>query len=392
MHLLEHMMFRGSAEYPSYQSLAEAFDWLGGEWNASTSNSYTEFTYSGAISQASKVIDLFASFVKKPLFLDLEKEKKIVEQEISEDINEFGNSTDLYYHTWNFFFPKSSLAHPVGGWPESVQTLQQNDLVAYRQMCYKPSNMVICITGGTTDQEDHQNFQQMKKNFSDYFVAPASLPSELRVVEAKKSQKGPNCTWVEHSDSQYQLQLSFLTDGQWSKDSSGYQLLSYLFSDGFSSLLFKELREDKALVYEVDSDYESLEDVGLFVITTTVALENLCLVLQTLLRLISEFCKHGPTEDDLRRAQVRLSSDLSLLPEDFEILSDLVSRCVLAKKDFSLEKKLQDIETVTRESVQRLAKKTFTPEKSCLVVLGPKDQSKEKKVRQMLFNNTFVSV
>ena len=35
-HFLEHMMFRGSARYPEFTRLAEAFEWLGGEWNAAT--------------------------------------------------------------------------------------------------------------------------------------------------------------------------------------------------------------------------------------------------------------------------------------------------------------------------------------------------------------------
>ncbi|WP_435546381.1 insulinase family protein, partial [Glaesserella parasuis] len=40
-HFLEHMMFRGSARYPEFTHLAEAFEWLGGDWNAATGQEHT---------------------------------------------------------------------------------------------------------------------------------------------------------------------------------------------------------------------------------------------------------------------------------------------------------------------------------------------------------------
>src|SRR4051794_4733867 len=45
-HFLEHMMFRGSKRHPEFTKLAEAFEWLGGEWNAATSHEHTEYWYS----------------------------------------------------------------------------------------------------------------------------------------------------------------------------------------------------------------------------------------------------------------------------------------------------------------------------------------------------------
>src|SRR5690606_38396789 len=62
-HLLEHMMFRGSKHFPKFTQLAEAFEWLGGDWNAATGYDHTEYWYTGIINTAPEVIKLFSEFL-----------------------------------------------------------------------------------------------------------------------------------------------------------------------------------------------------------------------------------------------------------------------------------------------------------------------------------------
>ena len=66
-HFLEHMLFRGSKKYPSFQKLAEAFELCGGEWNAATSYEHTEFSYSGLWNYHQQIIPLFVEFLSNCL-------------------------------------------------------------------------------------------------------------------------------------------------------------------------------------------------------------------------------------------------------------------------------------------------------------------------------------
>ena len=61
-HFLEHMMFRGSKNYPSFRSISRAFEWLGGEWNAATGHEHTEYWFSGNASSWQEAINLFSDF------------------------------------------------------------------------------------------------------------------------------------------------------------------------------------------------------------------------------------------------------------------------------------------------------------------------------------------
>jgi predicted Zn-dependent peptidase len=98
-HFLEHMMFRGSKAHPSFRQLAEAFEWLGGEWNAATGAEHTEYWYAGTISNLEPALAALAEFMENPALLDMEIERQVILQELQGELNEFGNSTDLSFHT-----------------------------------------------------------------------------------------------------------------------------------------------------------------------------------------------------------------------------------------------------------------------------------------------------
>lgn len=97
-HFLEHMMFRGSERYPKFTDLAEAFEWLGGEWNAATGHEHTEYWYSGIHHTAPEIIELFADFLEHPKLTDIDIERNIIARELDGETNDHGHSTDLDYH------------------------------------------------------------------------------------------------------------------------------------------------------------------------------------------------------------------------------------------------------------------------------------------------------
>jgi len=112
-HFLEHMMFRGSKQYPTFTQLAAAFEWLGGEWNAETGHEYTQYWYSGIRHTCEEVMRLFAEFFAYPTLSDIDIERKIIQREIQGELNEFGHSMDTDYHIATLIWPDTSMARPM---------------------------------------------------------------------------------------------------------------------------------------------------------------------------------------------------------------------------------------------------------------------------------------
>ena len=130
-HFLEHMMFRGSENHPSFLQLADAFEWLGGEWNAATSQDHTEYSFSSTIATAPRAIQLFSEFFRSPKLCDIDRERQVILREIEDEENDYGHSIDLSYHMANLLWPGRTIAQPITGLKESVEAVTCEDLKEY---------------------------------------------------------------------------------------------------------------------------------------------------------------------------------------------------------------------------------------------------------------------
>ena len=94
-HFLEHMLFRGSARYPSSFALNLAIEELGGTLYAETGRDYSLYQISlhpGHVARGMEILgDLFAS----PTFRDIDLERKIIVEEILEDLDDRGRNINL---------------------------------------------------------------------------------------------------------------------------------------------------------------------------------------------------------------------------------------------------------------------------------------------------------
>lgn len=161
-HFLEHMMFRGSKNYPSFKSLSRAFEWIGGEWNAATGYEHTEYWYNGNSRNWKTAIELFSEFFCHPKLSDIDIEREVIRRELQRETNEFGINTDLDYQNFCQLWPKSSLAKPILGSLEQINKIRRKDVIAYKNACYKPNQIVVCAVG---KQDSSKVLEKMENCF-----------------------------------------------------------------------------------------------------------------------------------------------------------------------------------------------------------------------------------
>src|SRR6266571_3284625 len=84
-HFIEHMLFKGSARYPSARLISEAIEGVGGVFNASTGKEITSYTARVPGEQFPIVMDVMADMVRRPLFdaHEIEKERSVIIEELS---------------------------------------------------------------------------------------------------------------------------------------------------------------------------------------------------------------------------------------------------------------------------------------------------------------------
>ena len=308
-HFLEHMMFRGSSAYPEFARLAEAFEWLGGEWNAATGHEHTEYWYSGIRHTAPEIIEMFADFLETPQLTDIEVERNIILRELDGETNDHGHSTDLDHHVASLIWPGTTIAQPILGTRESLAKIDVESLRRYRDAFYVPQNMVVAAVGG-----DGSVLPILEKHFASHRRALA--PKAKVEYPSLPAFKGPAVKWIEHSDNEYDVKLSFLCGGGWSPDAHAYELITRILADGFCSRLARRLREELGLVYDISSGTSLGLDAGTLDVTALCAagtgLDEFLKELFLLLKSSSR--RRVPTADELDRAIVRSVVDAELSP------------------------------------------------------------------------------
>src|SRR5699024_10382479 len=125
-HLIEHMMFKGT-EKRTARDIAEAFDSIGGQVNAFTSKEYTCYF--------ARVMDTYKEHAPDDIVHDLLAKAA---------------------------YGEHSLGYPILGTDKHLNSFTREDLFAYKDTFYNPSNVVISVAGNVdtefiTKVEDYFN-------------------------------------------------------------------------------------------------------------------------------------------------------------------------------------------------------------------------------------------
>lgn len=379
-HFLEHMMFRGSKKYPSFKKLSRAFEWLGGEWNAATGYEHTEYWFSGNHISWPKAIELFSDFVCYPKLNDLEIERDVIRRELQKETNEHGLNTDLDFQTFSQIWPKTGLARPILGDPQQIGKMKISSIRKYRRDHYQPSRMVICAVGGAADEPI---LDSLEKAFRTYKAAPNRRKKKLKRLN---HFQGPAIRWLEHSDNEYHVQLSFVCGPEWGPQSSDVSAIARILGDGYFARLGARLRETLGLVYSVEAQPNLFSDNGTLDITASVGGQELETFLKELLSILRKLATKGPTQQEVKLTKTRTLMDLELIPSDPEVLGFRWSWSILCGRQPSLAAMALETGKLNQKSVAKAARQIFQRKNASLVILGPLDQNLQKRIDKLFLS------
>lgn len=381
-HFLEHMMFRGSKHFPKFTELAEAFEWLGGDWNAATGHEHTEYWYTGIINTAPDIIKLFAEFLINPLFNDIEVERNIVVRELEGETNDHGHSTDLDYHISTLVWPNSSIASPILGNLSTIAGFTIKDLQKFRTENYTPENMSICVVGG----DDDHLMKLVQEHFAVYgqdFNSKGGINTFKNLPEFA----GPAVKWIEHSDNEFEILVSFPCEGEWSKKAPVYHLLGRILTDGFCSRLGHRMREELGLVYSISASACLGPDRGTLDIHASCAQKQLDKYLNELLKQLNHLATVAADPDEIQRVIQRSVVDVELGTLDPEAVAGQLNWSILCDQKCSWAGDRNEIQSVTSADVLKVSAELFRQANTAIAILGPADKDIEKRALKSIRAN-----
>jgi zinc protease len=145
-HALEHMMFRGSPGLSSDQ-LAHIGAMMGGDFNANTRGSLTQYLYTVPAEDLDVALNIEALRMKGIDATDAEwaKERGAIEQEVAQDQSAPGYK--LYERLRSELFAGTPYEHDALGTRPSFEKTTAADLKAFHDKWYAPNNAILVMVG-----------------------------------------------------------------------------------------------------------------------------------------------------------------------------------------------------------------------------------------------------
>ncbi|MEE2986673.1 MAG: pitrilysin family protein [Nitrospinota bacterium] len=380
-HFLEHMMFRGNKVYPDSILLNREFELIGRDLRASTFTDYTYFGFSPHISKVERSMDLFAGFFTDPTFSGMEIEREIILEEHLEDLNEEGEDVDINNRACTLLYAGTPLAWPTIGTSKTISSISPSMLMDFFKTFYVPGNMVLAGAGPIPNE---QFFHYAEKYFSGYSNSNKAISGDHFKTSIVENQNKPQLLFQPDSDSQVQLQACFRSVSYNHPDFYIVSLLTRIFDDGITSRLQRALREDRGLVYSVESRATSLPDIGTIDFDVTTRAEKICEVLKILLNEIKGFVESGPEDDELERVKQRYSFDLDSDLDDPYRQIVRYGFFLLYSEVISAVDEWEIIRNITREDMMRVASQIFIPGKLNVILVGPFEKKMKAEVEKIV--------
>lgn len=296
-HLFEHLMFKGTENYP-HDVFDRIFEEAGAQVNAATWLDWTfyfENLPAGQLELAARLeSDRMVRLVINQAQLDSEREVVKNERRFRVDNDPDGIIDETLL---SMVFPSHPYGMPTIGYMADIDSLTLEDCLTFYRTYYSPGNATLVIVG---DVEARETLVTVAKQYGDIpkvKIPPSNPPPEK---EQEKAQTKTLTLPVASEKARMAWRAVPATDD----DVHSLDVANEVLFSNESSRVYRILVEEKGLASDVDGAMEAFRLDGLFVVdlvmnTGKKAEEAVEVVLGEVERLARE----GPTEVELARAK-----------------------------------------------------------------------------------------
>ena len=336
---LAEMVQRGAGERDSRQ-FAEALDRLGVDRHALVTSAHTSFSAATISESLLPALQIYADLVRRPHLPEgqLDDGRQVCLLEIASLQDDLAQRTmqDLKQLTYGDVWGRSAV-----GKEEDILQVTASDLATFHQQCYVPQQTILSVAGQFNWDELRDGVGQLFEDWQG--PPPAALGDPTASIEHRH---------IRHESSQTQIGLAYPTVPCRHPDYFQARGVVGVLSDGMSSRLFTEIRENRGLCYTVYAVYHSLHDQARVLCYAGTSNDR---AQETLDVLIAELqrVREGIEENELNRLKAKTKSALIMQQESS------ASRCMSIAGDWyylgrvrSMEEIHDAIDAVSCDSIQ----------------------------------------
>ena len=371
-HFLEHLLFKGT-ERRSAAAIAEELDEVGGDCNAFTTKEYTSFYVRLLSEHLSLGLDILSDIMWAPALRpeDIEAERTVILDEILMHADE---PADLAGERWQAaLFPAHALGRDTLGTASSVQRIDRDDIRAFFDLHYRPTNMVVSVAGDCTHEAAAADLEQRFAGVPGDNGAGAG-PGATQI----RTAPGPDTVAldvVRRSTEQAHVVYGMRSVSRFDERRWSLAVLNHVLGGGLSSRLFQKIREERGLAYSVWSERAAYQDSGSLAVVVGTAPEHIDEVLEIINHEFELLAADGVTDRELAVAKGNLRAEMLLSNEDSGArMSRLGASMLLHGEVLTVDEVLARIDGIEKADVLAVAQELAHAPRT-LTAVGPFDES-----------------
>lgn len=310
-HYVEHTVFKGAGKRTARQ-IINSIEGIGGEINAYTTKEETTFYAATPILHYKQTLQLLFEMVTQPTFPKKETDKEV--GVILDEIESYEDSpAELIYDDFeSLIFEGHPLAMPILGTKKTLRKMSSKASFAQQwiKTHFTPERMVVFSQGRI-------DFQKVVRFVERLFADTACLPIQderTRPCDIVQQSK----TLIKRTHQAHALVGGRAYEIGHPKQLAMYMLNNILGGGSLNSRLNLSLREQKGLVYTIESQFVPLSDTGYWGIYFATEPQQREQCLQLIFKELKRLREETMTSLQFQRALTQLHGQMAISAENQE--------------------------------------------------------------------------
>lgn len=355
-HFIEHILFKGTQKRDSWH-INNRMESVGGELNAFTTKEDTTFYSAFLYHDYNRAIELLCDLVCHPTAPEKEliKEQEVV---IDEIMSYRDTPAELIYDEFeNNLFANNPLGHNILGSEETVRNFHSDECLSFIRHHYTTSRTIFFFQGNIPLDRIVRTLEKWYEPRPDFICTETDDKyASLNVIPTDKELGN---TEASHNQAHVILGAPAYHIGH--PNSAALALLNNILGGpGMNSKLNLALREQRGLVYTVESNINNYTDAGYFSIYFGCDHEDVSKCLKLCHTQLDHFRNIEMTPTQLAAAQRQLRGQLGISQANLENNAiSLAKNMLRLGRVESLDETCARIDAVTPSLVQQVAYEVF---------------------------------
>jgi zinc protease len=318
-------------------------------------------------------LDLFSDVLMNPAFDQREIDRKVKETlaEIKRQKEEPGVVADEAFNKAVFG------GHAYGRTSDEVAAylpkLTREDVTRFYASRYRPNNSIIAVVG---DVSENEIVPLLNEYFKSWQMKEQPLPASVSppVIDKTIVRK------IDKKVTQANIDMGHIGISRENPDFYAVVVMNYILGGGgFSSRLMDNIRDNKGLAYDVHSGFAARKEPGPFMVTIQTKNESANAVIAETLKEMRRIQSEPVAEKELNDARAYLTGSFPLKMDTSSKIAGMLTAIEIYNLGLDYPSKYPNlINAVTRDDIQRVAKKYLHPDRMAIIVVADQEKAKLK--------------